>query len=195
MRIFRSLFSALIALSIGVLTSCASDNAPTQAAIEESIALEERLKDYRLGAADKVRIIVFGEPDLSGEFAVNARGQISLPLLGEVDAEGRTIEEVRQTIASGLSEGYVLSARVAAEVIEYRPYYILGEVNEPGEYPYSSGMSVIKAVAAASGFTYRVNKSAVYIERGDNGEEVKYKLTSQLMVLPGDVIRVGERFF
>ena len=195
MRYFRLFRPAMMAGVAVALTACASGGVSDDAAVAEPIDVAAQLKDYRLGPADKVRLIVFGEPDLSGEFAVNARGQLSLPLLGEVDANGLSVEELRNNITVGLSEGYIVGARVAAEVVEFRPYYILGEVDEPGEYPYSSGMSVIKAVAAAGGFTYRANKSTVYIKRATSDEEIKYKMSAQLVVLPGDVVRVGERFF
>lgn len=175
-----------------VLSGCASAGS-SDAVVAEDGALQ--LDDYRLGPSDKVRLIVYGEPDLSGEFSINARGQVSLPLLGEVDAAGLTIEEMRKKISAGLSAGYVKDARVAAEVVEYRPYYILGEVGAPGEYPYSSGITVFKAVAAAKGFSYRANKGSVFIKRANSDEEVKYKMTQKLLVYPGDVIRVGERFF
>ena len=195
MRLFRILKGAALALTACALAACSSDGMSDEAMIAEAIDLQAQLADYRLGPADKIRVIVFGEPDLSGEFSVNARGQVSLPLLGEVEAQGLSVEELRTNITNGLSEGYVVGARVAAEVIEYRPYYILGEVEQPGEYAYSSGMSVIKAVAAAGGYTYRANKASVYIKRANNNDEMKYKLTPQLVVLPGDVVRVGERFF
>jgi len=185
---FASLAATLL------LVACASSGT-MDAIVAEDVDVGERLNDYQLGPSDKIRLIVFNEPDLSGEFSINARGQISLPLLGEVDAAGLSIEELRQKIALGLAEGFVKDAQVAAEVVEFRPYYILGEVGAPGEYPYSSGISVIKAVATAAGFTYRANKSVVFIKRADSDEEVKYKLTQQLMVFPGDVVRVGERFF
>ncbi len=195
MGFFRLIPSLSALLGAVALSACASGAVSDQSSLVDQIDVAEELKEYRLGPADKVRVIVFGEPDLSGEFAVNARGQVSLPLLGEVDAAGLSVDELRNQIAGGLSEGYVVGARVAAEVIEFRPYYILGEVDTPGEYPYSSGMSVIKAVAAAGGFTYRANKSAVFIKRANSEEEVKYKLSPQLVVLPGDVVRIGERFF
>jgi len=193
MRVFGNFRIIAAALFCGAMTACASGGG--DAIVAEPVDVTAQLDDYRLGPSDKIRVIVFGEPDLSGEFSVNARGRLSMPLLGEVDAQGLSIEELRQNITTGLSEGYVVGARVAAEVIEYRPYYILGEVDEPGEYPYSSGMSVMKAVAAAGGFTYRANKSTVYIKRANGDAEMKYKLTQQLVVLPGDVVRVGERFF
>ncbi len=194
MRFLMAVRNFALGLGAILILGCASTS--SEPAIEaDFVSAAEKLREYKLGPADKVRLIVYGEPDLSGEFSVNARGQISLPLLGEVDAAGSTVEELRQAIADGLSEGYVLDARVAAEVIEYRPYYILGEVGAPGEYPYSSNLSVIKAVAAAEGFTYRANKSSVFIKRADSDTEIKYKLSQQLMVFPGDVIRVGERLF
>ena len=177
-----------------MLASCAGVGAG-DALVAEQVDVDQRLNDYELGPSDRIRLIVFNEPDLSGEFSINARGQISMPLLGEVDAEGLSIEELRLKVAEGLAEGFVKDAQVAAEVIDFRPYYILGEVNAPGEYPYSSGISVIKAVAAAGGFTYRANKSVVYVKRAESDDEVKYKLSQQLMVFPGDVVRVGERFF
>lgn len=176
------------------LSACAT-TAPVETAAVEPVNFDEQLNDYKLGPADKIRLIVYSEPDLSGEFSINPRGQISLPLLGDIEAADLTIEELRLKIATGLSDGYLNDARVAAEIVEYRPYYILGEVGAPGEYPYSSGITVIKAVAAAKGFTYRASKSAVFIKRADSDEEVKYKLTQQLVVFPGDVVRVGERFF
>jgi polysaccharide export outer membrane protein len=151
--------------------------------------------DYRIGPADKIRVIVFGEPELSGEFAVNSGGEISLPLLGEIAVDGKTIEEVRRMVTQGLSSGYINDARVAAEITEYRPFYILGEIADPGEYAYSAGMTVFKAVAAAGGFTYRAKKSTVHIKRAIGGDEVELKLSQELAVFPGDVIRVGERFF
>lgn len=194
MGFLRGFHSLTVALCAAMAVGCA--NSGVQPAPQaEAESADSQLIDYRLGPADKIRVIVFGEPDLSGEFSVNGRGQLSLPLLGDVGAEGRTIDEVRESIAAGLSEGYVVDARVAAEVIEYRPYYVLGEVGAPGEYPYSVGISVFKAVAAAEGFTYRANKSVVFIKRANGEEEMKYKLTPQLQVFPGDVVRIGERFF
>ncbi len=185
-------------VAVCVAAAClaaACAGSPSGAATTELKSSAQQLEDYQLGPADKIRLIVFGEPDLSGEFSVNARGQLSLPLLGEVDAAGLTVKELRQQVADDLSDGYVLDARVAAEVVSYRPYYILGEVDAAGEYPYSTGLSVMKAVAAAGGYTYRANKSSVFIKRVNTDEEVKYKVTPQLMILPGDVVRVGERFF
>lgn len=150
--------------------------------------------DYMLGVADKVRVIVFDEPSLSGEFTVNANGALSMPLIGDVGAAGKTTNEVAQIIQTKLIQGYVLQPRVSIDVITFRPFYILGEVNKPGEYPYSSGLTVDGAVATAQGYTYRADKRSVYIKRSGAARAVKSKLTPDLRIRPGDTIRVGERY-
>jgi polysaccharide export outer membrane protein len=152
-------------------------------------------RDYRLGPRDKVRINVFGEPNLSGEFFVSGNGQISFPLVGDVEAANSTVAEFQARLENALRQGYLKEPHVSAEVLTYRPFYILGEVNKPGEYPYSNGLNVLNAVATAGGFTYRAQKKNVHIRRADETEEKKYDLTSDLLVSPGDTIRITERFF
>lgn len=151
--------------------------------------------EYRLGSADKVRVIVFGETDLSGEFAVSGDGKVALPLIGEIPAVGATASELQSRIATSLANGYLQNPKVSVEVLSYRPFYILGEVNKPGEYPYSSGMTVERAVATASGYTYRANHKKVYIKRANAAEEVQLPLDSKLVIEPGDTIRIVERYF
>jgi polysaccharide export outer membrane protein len=150
---------------------------------------------YTLGPGDKVRIIVYGETELSGEFFVSGNGIISFPLIGDVQAGGRTIGEVQNELTKRLGNGYLVSPRVSLEVLTYRPFFILGEVNKPGEYPYSSGLTVLAAVATAQGFTYRANTHKIFIKHAKEPSEHEYKITSDLPVLPGDTVRVVERFF
>ena len=150
---------------------------------------------YRLGSGDQIRVIVFGEEDLSGEFFVDGAGSVSLPLVGEVNATGMTVQEFRTELEARLADGYLTDPRVSAEVLNYRPFYILGEVSESGEYPYTDGLTVMNAVARAGGFTYRANTRAVFIQRADASEEVEVTLTPTLRVMPGDTIRIAERFF
>lgn len=150
---------------------------------------------YRLGAADKLRITVFGEEALSGEFLVNGSGQVSMPLIGEIQAAGQTLPQLQERIVAALSEGYLNQPRVSAEVLNYRPFYILGEVKKPGEYPYTAALTVVNAVATAEGFTYRADTRRVYIKRADSNAENAYPLTTAIQVAPGDTIRIGERFF
>ncbi len=150
---------------------------------------------YSLGPGDKLRLIVFGEDNLSGEFSVSASGLLAFPLIGEIPAKGRTVEEVRADVEQKLDVRYVRKPRVSLEIITYRPYYILGEVNKPGEYPFEPDLTVLAAVASAQGFTYRANVRRVFIKHGGEGGEAVFSLTGDLEVRPGDVIRVSERHF
>ena len=148
---------------------------------------------YRLGPGDQLRVIVFGEEDLSGEFQVDDTGAVSMPLVGDVTASGQTLRSFEAAVRERLSDGYLKDPRVSVQVLNYRPFYIIGEVEKGGEYPFVSGMHVLNAVAVAGGFTYRANTSKVFITRG--GEELEFEVTPELRLQPGDVIRVPERFF
>src|SRR3989338_4704511 len=150
--------------------------------------------DYELGSGDRLRVIVFGEPDLSGEFDVGGSGVVALPLIGQVRAKGLTLSAFEDAVETKLRDGYLTSPRVSVEVMNYRHFYIYGEVSSPGQYPYTSSMTVLNAVAVAGGYTYRANQDKVYITRGE-GDEVEYPASQAVRVLPGDVLRVPERFF
>jgi polysaccharide export outer membrane protein len=150
--------------------------------------------EYRLGAGDQVRVTVFGQQDLSGEFTVDGGGVVSLPLIGNVPAGGATVRELSTRIADKLQPDYLRNPRVNVEVLNYRPFYIIGEVNQPGSYPYVNGMTVVNAVALAGGYSYRASESSITITRGGaEGQRFSAGPTSQ--VLPGDIINVPERFF
>lgn len=193
----RGHLTRLIGLLMGlVLASCAADPGivPVAAAVQGSEAVRI-VPEYRLGPADKIRINVFGEEALTGEFLVGNSGKVSLPLIGEVQAQGLTIAELQEQIAVALRQGYINEPRVNAEVLNYRPFYILGEVNTPGEYPYTANLTVLNAVATAGGFTYRADTRRVYIKRADANGEQTFPLTTATQVAPGDTIRIGERFF
>jgi polysaccharide export outer membrane protein len=151
--------------------------------------------EYKLGTGDKLRIIVFGEMDLSGEYTVDSIGFIRLPLVGEVTAAGNTVAEIERQIVSVLREGYLRDPRVSVEVLTFRPFYIIGEVMMPGQYPYTSDMSVLNAVAMAGGYTYRANQSRVFIRRNGDTAEQAAPADQTTKIGPGDIIRVSERFF
>ena len=138
---------------------------------------------------------MFNEDTLSGEFTVSDSGVLSLPLIGDVKAIGRTPREVIKDIETKLADGYLRQPRVSMDVLTYRPFYILGEVSKPGEYPYSNGLSALNAVARAEGFTYRANKKKIFIKRFGETAEREYKLDSGVTIYPGDTVRVGERYF
>ena len=151
--------------------------------------------EYRLGSQDKVRVIVYGEENLSGEFFIGGNGKASLPLIGEVQAAGLTVRAFQDEVQNSLKDGYLKDPKVSVEVLTFRPFFIMGEVSKPGQYPYTSDLTVQNAVATAGGFTYRANKGKVYIKRLGDGEEHSYPLTSTTPVAPGDTIRIGERIF
>lgn len=150
---------------------------------------------YVLGPNDRVRVKVYGEPDITGEYEVDTNGQISVPLAGHIGADGLTTKQLERAITAALAKGIVRDPRVNVEVALYRPYYILGEVKKSGEYPYRLGLTVMDAVATAGGFTYRANESKVYLRRAGAGSEEVFSLDSPVPVFPGDNIRVPERYF
>lgn len=150
---------------------------------------------YRLGAGDRVRVTVFGQEDLSGEFELDGAGRLSLPLIQRVQAAGLTLNELEDVIANKLKPDFLKNPRVSVEVLNYRPFYILGEVKKPGSYPYVNGMTVINAVALAGGYTYRAKENKVTIVRTGNIERKTIPANHDTRVLPGDVIQVPERFF
>ncbi len=118
---------------------------------------------YVLGPGDRLKVVVYGEPDLSGETEVDGRGLISTPLIGPTQAGSHTLHEVEVLVASRLAGRYLINPRVSIEVLNYRPFFILGEVNNPGSYPIVNGMSVLNAVALSGGFTYRARKDEMMI--------------------------------
>ncbi len=152
--------------------------------------------DYRLGAGDRIRIITFGEEQISGEFRVDDRGNIALPLLGMLRAAGQTPEELDQTIAGRLKRKNLLrNPSVSVEVVAYRPIYVLGEVARPGEYPYKPGMTMLTTVAVAGGFTYRGVQDYAGVVRTSGNKATEGKIVPSSFIAPGDVIRVYERRF
>jgi protein involved in polysaccharide export with SLBB domain len=179
------------------LASLMAACAPTIATTGDGAAVTETrsVAEYRLGPADKVKITVFGEAALTGEFLVGGNGKISMPLIGDVQAAGLTITMLQDSIANSLRQGYINSPRVSGEIMTYRPFFILGEVGKPGQYPFTNNLTVLNAVATAQGFTYRANTKVVYIKRAGAEGEQAYTLTTATQVAPGDTIRIGERYF
>jgi protein involved in polysaccharide export with SLBB domain len=152
-------------------------------------------KGYALGAGDKVRITVYNEPDLSGEYEVNGQGVLSVPLIGQVAVIGKTTFEVQALLTQRYGKDYLVNPSVTVEVMNYRPFFILGEVNHPGSYPYQNGMTVINAVALAGGYTARANHDRIKVKHSSDKSSEGLDVKEDTTVLPGDVIEVAERFF
>ena len=150
---------------------------------------------YRLGAGDKLRIVTYGEATLTGEFFVGATGTVAVPLIGEIRASDRTVAEFSKAVELALKDGFLINPSVSVQVLTSRPFYILGEVGKPGEYPYTSGLTVQNAAAMAGGFSYRANTKRVFIKHQAETAEREYPLNSTTPVQPGDTVRIGERFF
>lgn len=148
-------------------------------------------EEYRLGAQDRVQVTVFNEPNLSGDFQVDGEGNVTLPLIGDVRVGGATIREAERAIADKLYPDYLLNPRVSVQVVNYRPFYILGEVKKPGSYQYAAGLTILQAVAMAGGFTYRARQSEITLLR--TGE--RSQVSPNTVMLPGDIIEIPERYF
>ncbi len=150
---------------------------------------------YRLGPGDRVHVNVFNQADLTGDYILDGAGRFSMPLIGQVEAAGLTGTELEQLLVSKLKPDYLVNPRIAVRVQNYRPYYIMGEVNGTGSYNYVDGMTYLTAIAIAGGYTYRAKKDVVYVVRADDGERHELKLDVSEKVQPGDIIRVAERIF
>jgi polysaccharide export outer membrane protein len=150
---------------------------------------------YTLDSGDRLRVVVFGQDGLTNSYVVDASGDIAMPLIGSVAARGLTTDQLSARIADLLRQGYVRDPHVAVEVEAYRPFFILGEVTQPGQYPYVANMTVETAVAIAGGFTARGYKDSVVISRNYGGEVYRFKTPITAQVQPGDTIQVQERWF
>ncbi len=176
-------FASLLFLVAGLLLAAAGASSA------------DDIKGYTLGAGDRLKITVFNETDLSGDFEVNGQGFISLPLVGQVKVIGQTTVEVQTLLTQKYGKDYLVNPNISVEVTNYRPFFIIGEVNHPGSYPYVNGMTVINAVALAGGYTPRANHDRIKIKHGSDTSDQEQEVKEDSAVLPGDVIQVPERFF
>jgi len=188
----RNIVTGLIFL---LLAACAPAGVIEPAKLAEVAPAPASGAEYKLGPGDKVRIIVFNEQSLSNEFQIGSDGKLAFPLIGSVEASGKTPGDVQAELERRLGDGYLNSPKVSVEVLNFRPFYILGEVNKPGQYPYAAGMTVLSGVATASGFTYRADKRVVFLRRDGTTKEIPVRITPDLMIAPGDTVRIGERYF
>jgi len=181
--------TTMMAAVLAMLGGCASQPLPVETAQVAS-------GGYGLGAGDKVRLTTFGFDEFSGEFMVSADNSLAVPMLGAVPVHGVTPEQLERNLERSLADkGLIRNPRVSVEVTKYRPYYIAGEVNRPGKYDFASGLTVMQAVADAGSFTYRAKKKMVFIKREGAMQEVAVLVTAAAPVMPGDTIRVVERYF
>jgi polysaccharide biosynthesis/export protein len=150
---------------------------------------------YRLDAGDKLRVVVYGQEGLTNSYAIDAGGSITMPLIGAVPARGRTPAGLAAEISAKLRSGYIRDPSVAVEIESYRPFFILGEVAAPGQYPYVPNMSVESAVAIAGGFSPRARRDSVTLTHTDGSGSSRYVVPLGTALGPGDTVLVGERWF
>ncbi len=158
-----------------------------------TIAHAAGFSDYLLGSGDKISIKVFGEEELSAEFSLSDAGTISYPFLGEIEARDMTTGSLSRLISDQLADGYLVNPSVSIEIIGYREFYINGEVETPGAYPYQPGLTLHKAVALAGGYTERASGSKMYVLR--DGSNKRQKIRNNSKINPGDVITIEQSFF
>lgn len=193
MNPIRKAMMAIAALGALVMSACASG--PAMGSPNDVSPTTAGMNSYRLGSGDEIKVTVYGEPDLSGPFTVDGDGQITMSLIGQVTVGKMTLSEASDILQSKLKDGWLKDPKVAVELVKGRPYYILGEVNKPGEYPFSSGLTVMNAIASAGDFTYRADKNRILIKSVDSPVEREVDLTPTTQVRPGDTIRIRERLF
>jgi len=150
---------------------------------------------YELGAGDRIKINIFNHDELSGEYQLDGEGRFSMPLIGVVQAENLNSAELEVLLVEKLKPDYLVNPRIFIQLVTYRPYYLVGEVGGRGAFPYIAGMTYLKAIAIAGGFSYRAKKEFVFVVRADDPEQTEIKLSVDEKVQPGDIIRVAERLF
>ncbi|MCX5514939.1 sugar transporter [Kaistia algarum] len=183
----------LIAMLIGtvLLAGCQTAYPP-----QDSTTYKTLIGPYRLDSGDRLRVVVFGQSDLSNTYLIDQAGYISVPLVGAVAARGRTTQELEGDIAGKLKSGrFLRDPDVSVEVDRYRPFFIMGEVVNSGQYPFVSGMTVQTAVAIAGGFTPRAQRGDVDVTRQVNGKVMTVRLLPTQPIFPGDTINIRERLF
>jgi len=193
MNALRIIAYAMCSIAVAIMPACSTG--PAQGRIAEVHTTGAGMAGYTLGAGDEIKVTVFDEPDLSGTFVVDGQGTIMLPLIGQTEVVNLSFSQTSRLLESRLRDGWLRDPKVTIELVQGRPYYILGEVNKPGEYPYVSGLTVMNAVASAGDFAYRADKRRIIIKSADSPDEQEVELTPTTIVRPGDTIRIRERFF
>ncbi len=150
---------------------------------------------YTLDSGDRLRVVVFGQDGLTNSYVVGAEGHIDMPLIGPVLARGATTDQLAYRIAERLRQGFIREPHVAVEIEAYRPFFILGEVTQPGQYPYVANMTVETAVAIAGGFAPRAYRQTVVLTRFVDGQQVRMTVPVTCPIRPGDALNIQERWF
>lgn len=168
---------------------------PSFSVAQEPVADIAAAEGYKLGPRDQIKVSVFNQADLTGDYVLDGDGRFSMPLIGTMSAAGLTPQELAARIVDRLKPDFLVNPRVSVEVSNYRPYFLIGEVKSTGSFPYVEGITYLTAIAVAGGYSYRAKKDIVYVTRAGAEESEELKLDVNDKVQPGDIIRVAERFF
>ena len=187
------LFIASVALGIDLSGCVTSETGSRADAFVASTRLAET--EARLRPGDRVQVTVFGEEGLTGSYDVTASGTLQLPLAGPVPAAGRSAHELEGAVAAALRKTYLRDPKVTVAIVSQRPFYVLGEVEKPGEYPYRAGLNLWRALAVAGGQTYRASTASVLIQHAGEADLAELDTSREIAIQPGDLIRVPERCF
>jgi polysaccharide biosynthesis/export protein len=180
---------AIVIIATGLMAGCAAPQ------YQAELLRAQLNAPYLLASGDRLRVMVFGQENLSNSFSVDGAGDISMPLIGIVKASGLTTADLERVIEARLRNGFIREPRVSVEVEAYRPFFVLGEVTTAGQYPFINGMTVQNAIAVAGGYTPRGYQDDVDITRIVNGRPITFAAPLTFPVRPGDTIKVRERFF
>jgi protein involved in polysaccharide export with SLBB domain len=180
-----------------VLSGCSAGDDAIVATPEQEAALIKAAATTspNLQPGEKIKVTVFGEDRLSGEYQIDPAGDVSLPLAGTLKAAGLTQVQMEHALTAKFKSEYLRDPKVTVEVSSFRPFYILGEVAKPGEYPFSGSLNIMSAMALAGGATYRANQSVVLIQHAGDASFTEYPLSPSIPILPGDVVRIPVRYF
>jgi len=152
-------------------------------------------EDYRLGSGDTIKITVFGQQDLSIETLLNDSGKVDYPFLGQLQATGKTLAEFQQKIYQGLKGDYLINPNVSVTIVQYRPFFIDGEIEKPGGYPFQPGLTINKAAALAGGYTERASLTKIFIIRSNDSQQKSVSVHANAKVQPGDIITIKQSYF
>ena len=184
-----TLLGLLALVGIGFLMACSTAETPQCDGVAQNGTGSSR---YGLGSGDQIQVVVYRQPDLSGEFSLDREGYVALPLVGEIAAADLTTRQLEDEIESRLQAGgFLISPQVGVQLVTHRSFYVVGEVGTPGSYEYRNGLTVITAIALAGGYTPRANRSSMTIGRGD----CRFATQADTFVNAGDIVTVSERFF
>lgn len=186
--------AVLLCSLLASLGGCAGGNARPVTEAERQALEREAAAPPKLQAGDKIHVTVYNEPTLSGDFQIDPSGFVSLPLAGTIKAADLTQQELEHELATKFSSGYLKNPQITVGIAEFRPIYIVGEVEKPGAYPYTGGLTALSAIAIAGGATYRADQSKVEIQHPGEREMHEYDMSAPIPILPGDIIKVPRRY-